>query len=93
MIVGGGVIAAGELLLAPGARGGRRAGPAVPARTSSGSSPAHFGVEAGMVGAGALALEDLAAAGAAAVSGRLIVCPTPIGNLEDITLRVARGPA
>ena len=42
-----------------------------------------------MIGAAALAStgsRERAAAGMS--SGRLIVCPTPIGNLEDITLRV-----
>ena len=48
---------------------------------------AHYGDEAGMMGAALMALESLA------VSGRLVVCPTPIGNLEDITLRVLVGAA
>ena len=26
-------------------------------------------------------------------AGRLIICPTPIGNLEDVTLRVSRRSA
>ena len=36
-----------------------------------------------MIGAALMAREAVGG-----VSGRLIVCPTPIGNLEDITLRV-----
>ena len=35
-----------------------------------------------MLGAALLALDS------AAAGGRLVVCPTPIGNLEDVTLRV-----
>ena len=56
--------------------------------------PARFGEEAGMLGAAALALEPRAARRGVAVpaegrmAGRLVVCPTPIGNLEDVTLRV-----
>ena len=57
---------------------------------------AAFGAEAGMIGAAMLAREwpsdvPRLAGGAEAgsgVSGRLVVCPTPIGNLEDVTLRV-----
>ena len=45
-----------------------------------------------MLGAAALAFDGLAARvpldAPAPSDGRLIVCPTPIGNLEDITLRV-----
>ena len=40
-----------------------------------------------MIGAAALAFDGLERR-RAGVSGRLIVCPTPIGNLEDVTLRV-----
>ena len=49
---------------------------------------ARFGVEAGMVGAAALAYDRIDAGQRGRMSGRLIVCPTPIGNLEDVTLRV-----
>jgi glucokinase len=59
VVIGGGVIAAGELLLAP-ARGevARRALP--PSRDVVRIVPARFGVEAGMIGAAALAFDGLA---------------------------------
>ena len=41
-----------------------------------------------MVGRGGLRARGAARARRAAVKGHLVVCPTPIGNLEDITLRV-----
>jgi glucokinase len=63
VVIGGGVIAAGELLLAPArAEVATRALP--PSRDLVRIVPARFGVEAGMVGAAALAfsgLEELAA--------------------------------
>ena len=60
IVIGGGAVAAGELLLAPGARGRRRA--RAPAdREVVRIVPAHFGDESGMLGAALLALEDRAA--------------------------------
>jgi glucokinase len=59
VVIGGGVIAAGELLLAPArAEVVRRALP--PSRDIVRIVPARFGVEAGMVGAAALAYDGLA---------------------------------
>ena len=59
VVVGGGVIAAGELLLAPArAEMMRRALP--PSRDVVRIVAARFGVEAGMVGAAALAFDGLA---------------------------------
>lgn len=59
VVIGGGVIAAGELLLAPArAEVARRALP--PSRDLVRIVPARFGVEAGMVGAAALAFDGLA---------------------------------
>jgi len=58
--IGGGVLAAGELLLEPArAEVAVRALP--PVRDHARIVPAHFGAEAGMVGAGALALDHLRA--------------------------------
>jgi glucokinase len=60
VVVGGGVIGAGELLLGPvRAEVARRA--LSPSREAAHVVAAHFGVEAGMVGAAALALESLTA--------------------------------
>ena len=85
VVVGGGAIAAGELLLAPArevvaARAlpyqQRRRAPRVgPLRCGVGD--ARRGVHGPRPG-GRRRYER----------GRLIVCPTPIGNLEDVTLRV-----
>ncbi len=62
VVVGGGVIGAGEFLLAPArAEVARRALP--PSREGVLIVPARFGVEAGMVGAAALALDGLMAGG------------------------------
>jgi glucokinase len=59
IVIGGGVIAAGELLLAPArAEVARRALP--PSRDEVRIVAASFGVEAGMIGAAALAFDGLA---------------------------------
>ena len=84
VVIGGGVIAAGELVLQP-ARDEVAARALPPSKDEVRIVAAQFGVEAGMVGAAALAFDGIAGP---RVSGRLVVCPTPIGNLEDVTLRV-----
>jgi glucokinase len=62
VVIGGGVIGAGELLLAPArAVVAERALP--PSRDEVRIVAAHFGVEAGMVGAAALAFDGLAGRG------------------------------
>lgn len=56
VVIGGGVLAAGDLLLEPArAEVARRALPAM--RDHAAIVPAHFGAEAGLVGAAALALD------------------------------------
>ena len=85
IVIGGGVIAAGEMLLEPARDGGARARARRRRATRCAIVAAQFGDEAGMIGRGA------AGAGARTrelSAGRLVVCPTPIGNLEDVTLRV-----
>jgi glucokinase len=64
IVIGGGVIAAGELLLGP-ARAEMAARALPPGRDFVRVAAARFGVEAGMVGAAALAFDELAARGVA----------------------------
>jgi len=62
VVIGGGVIAAGELLLAP-VRATVAERTLAPVHESLRIVPARFGVEAGMVGAAAMAFEGLEATG------------------------------
>lgn len=65
VVIGGGVLAAGELLLAPArAEAARRALPTMAQHARI--VPAHFGAEAGLVGAAALAFEGVRGSGAPA---------------------------
>ena len=84
VVIGGGVVGAGDLLLGPARAEAGVAGAAPPARPGPHAARALRcrGRDGRRGGAG------LRGTGDAVVSaGRLVVCPTPIGNLEDITLR------
>ncbi len=82
IVIGGGAVAAGELLLEPArAVVAERALPPAARAGADRRRPLRRRVGHARRGAaGARAGER--------VSGRLVVCPTPIGNLEDVTLRV-----
>ena len=85
IVVGGGVIAAGDLLLDPARREVRER--ALNPMNETPILAATLGNDAGMIGAAAMARIELAAAGGL-MPGGLVVCPTPIGNLDDVTPRV-----
>ena len=57
IVIGGGAVAAGELLLEPARAGGGRARACRPPRDVVEIVPAHFGAESGMLGAALLALD------------------------------------
>ena len=97
IVIGGGAIAAGELLLDPAREVLRER--ALPGRaTSCGSCRRDSAPRRGCSARRLLALDEgLANRRRVATrphtespddAGRLVVCPTPIGNLEDVTLRV-----
>ena len=87
IVIGGGVSAVGDLMLDP-AREELRAR-ALPPMNQTPVKLAELGPEAGMIGAAAMALIELDKE-SRPMPGKLVVCPTPIGNLEDITLRARR---
>ena len=90
VVVGGGVDRGGRPAARAGARGRARARAARRRATTCEIVAARFGEESGMLGAALLALDGLGPARrrGGMSAGRLVVCPTPIGNLEDVTLRV-----
>ena len=83
VVLGGGFSSALDLLL-DSAREVVAQEALPPGRTSARIVPAELGGDAGMIGAGARRVRS---AGAVVP---LAVCATPIGNLEDVTLRVLR---
>ena len=93
IVVGGGAMAAGDLLLEPAREEMMRARAAAQPRPGADRGGAVRGRggharrrRAGFRRAGRAGSRR----GLNAMRGRLVVCPTPIGNLEDVTLRVLR---
>ena len=85
VVIGGGFGVAAFDLLLPAARASLRAGGARAGGREVPIVRAELGDEAGLVGAGLIAFEALDAE-----PMPLAVCATPIGNLDDVTLRVLR---
>ena len=86
IVIGGGVMAAGDLLLEPARQELRSR--ALPPMKEIPVRAAELGEDAGMIGAAAMAGSSSRARGKRLMAGELIVCPTPIGNLGDLTARV-----
>ena len=88
VVLGGGFARAGDLLLEPARQeswpSGRSSGP----RPRPDRAGRCWGSRPGLIGAGLVGFEALE--GSAEPDVPLVVCPTPIGNLEDVTLRVLR---
>ena len=87
-VIGGGVGEVGERILAP-ARA-ELAARALPPNADAPVLAAAFGNQAGMVGGAMLARSLLAAEGHGLMGGGLVVVPTPIGNLGDLSPRAAQ---
>ena len=81
VVIGGGFGVAAFELLMPAARLAVSPRRSLPPGRRSQIELAELGADAGLIGAGLLAFEALSLV-------PLAVCATPIGNLEDITLRV-----